>query len=915
MTDTPRVVPTFTAAAPDLDLLGGKGANLVRLARDGFAVPPGFCVTTEAYRQAVSGDVRERVTALLASADYSDADALEATTAEIRALIAAAELPGALRDEITDAYASLGSPDAFVAVRSSGTAEDLADASFAGLHDTYLDIRGIDALCDAVRRCWASLWTARATAYRHAKAFEHDAVALCVVVQTMVASEVSGVMFTGNPMNAATDEVTINASWGLGEAIVSGIVTPDEFTVKSTTMKVLESRVGEKGLRIDRASEGGTVTSDVPAADRSRSSLAEDEVRQLARLGLSVQRHYGGFPQDIEWALRDGHFYVLQSRPITGVDFSWDAEVNAWQKTPEDDGVVWTKAGADEWWTGAITPLMFSYRAELWQRVHQHLAEVFGVDGDVWFWKFHRSEAYFNTALQRQLVERACPPPFRPMMLAQLPPDVQGPASAAPFSYVGYAKNYLKMELSFPARSYTRWQRNWDRLLEREIGRGRALLGVDLQQLSDEELPRHIDACIEYEYTYYPELWVPFWIFGRDMAGLLAGLVAAWYDGENQFAAVELMSGVPRRTITQVENHKLWELSERIRHDPDLRAAFDAHQGPEFLTALEAHAAGREYLDAYRDYVSEYGHRGSADRDLYFARRAEDPNIDHRSIQALLSVEESVDPTVKEEEVNARRDEVLEDVLTRIRKKPFGSLRAEFFKLVHEHVMGFLMARDNERELADFGAFAIKRGCLEISRRLLDRGLLESERDFYFLTKEELYKLLDGDVRNLELTRAKIAARMGNFDAYLKRTATIPAYLQRNKALDFAALEAAGQDGVLLGTGTSRGTVTGTARVLHGPEEIGRVKQGEIVVCHATDPGWTPVFMVISGLVLETGGVLAHGSCLSREYGLPCVQVARATELIADGARITLNGDTGTVIVDDEPTEAARMPDPEPSVV
>ena len=808
-------------------------------------------------------------------------------------------MPASLRDEIAKAYAALGD-GVFVAVRSSGTAEDLEGASFAGLHDTYLDIRGLDQLIDAVKRCWASLWTARATAYRQSKGYAHGDVSLCVVVQTMVASEVSGVMFTGNPMTAATDEVTINASWGLGEAIVSGIITPDEFTLKATTMAVVDRNIGEKALRIDRVQQGGTVTTAVSPSDQARASLLDEQLQKLARLGLAVQEYYGGFPQDIEWALHHNVFYLLQSRPVTGVDFSWDADVSAWQKTPEDEEAIWTKAGAEEWWTGAISPLMFSYRATLFQRVHDHLAQVMEIDPGMWFWKYHRGEAYFNTSLQRQLVERACPPSFRQPMLVQLPPNIHDEVKSKPFSLMRHLRNYLKVELMYPTQSFTRWIKSFDQLAPKEIEKGRKLLKRDLTELSDSELRRHILDCIEFEYYYYPELWVPFWIFSRDMAGLLAWMVGTWYDGDNAFAVVELMSGVPKRTITQRENHRLWELAEEIRHSPALRKLFEAHEGAAFLAAIKGTAAGDAYLANYRAYIDEFGHRGSADRDLYFPKRAEDPMIDYRSIKALLSVAESTDPLIKEEEVNARREVVRQDVIERMKKKSFGIVRAELFKFVHDYVMSFLMARDNEREIADFGTYAIKLGCVEVSRRLVKRGVLEADDDYFFLTKEELFTLLDGDLRRLPLMRAKIAARRRNFNDFLRKKVRLPDYIRRNKAVNLSLAVGASVDGVFSGTGTSRGCVTGRARVLHGPEEIGRVKHGDIVICHATDPGWTPVFMVIAGLVLETGGVLAHGSCLSREYGLPCVQVARATELIPDGAIVTIDGDTGTVTVEKE---------------
>ena len=904
------IVLDFADEAAAHESVGGKGVNLCALTRAGFPVPPGFCVTTEAYRETVADDVRAAVMNIATSLDYGDVDDLERRTAQIRELIQTAELRDGTREAIARAYESLGEKQ-FVAVRSSATAEDLADASFAGLHDTYLDIRGVDELLDAIRRCWASLWTARATAYRHNKGFDHAEVSLSVVVQQMVAPDASGVMFSGNPLTGATDEIIINSSYGLGEAIVSGIVTPDEISVAAGTMAIIEKTVGEKALRIDRAPHGiGTVTFDVPPADRARVSLTDDQIVALAKLGRRVEEHYGGFPQDMEWAVADGEVFLLQSRPVTGVDFSWDAEVDAWKTTAEDRDVVWTKAMADEVWTGAITPLFYSWRAYLWQLSNADLARLCGL-GDaehMWFWKFHKSEAYYNTKLQRELVEKATPPPFRPLLLGTLPPDQRADASSAPFSYLTHLGRYLKTQIAAPNRGVLTWQRKFDTLVETTVADGRRFLETDLSLLSDRDLERHIDRVIEREGEYYREIWIPFWIFSRDMSGVLAEMLTAWYDGENELALVELMTGVPKRTITMNENHQLWLLSERIRKSVPLRDAFEsAHDGNGFLNALgDLGEDGRSYLAEYDSFLAEFGHRGATDRDTYYPRRSEDPNIDYRSLTAMLSVTESQDPLAREQEINARREAVLDDVVARIERRPFGRLRAEAFKFTLDYVLGFLMTRDNERTMADMTSLAIKRGFEEISRRLLDRGLLHDSEDFHFLAKHELYALLAGRTGDLPVVKAKITARRANFRRYLDRQANLPTYLYRGKPIDLEAASVADAEGVLRGAGTSRGAVTGTARVVHSLDEIGRVRAGEILICHATDPGWTPVFLVISGLVLETGGVLAHGSCLSREYGLPCVQVAGATSTIPDGATITVNGDVGTVVIDAGPAIATE---------
>ena len=284
-------------------LVGGKGANLALLTQAELPVPEGFCVTTEAYSafaQAVNLD--RRVGELLGKLEQ-DAESLETLSAELRRFIETAALPDTVADGIRSAYQRYGSDD-YVAVRSSGTAEDLAGASFAGLHDTYLDIRGADAVVAAVMRCWASMWTARAISYRRSKGFDQVAAKIAVVVQRMVEADTAGVMFTANPMSAATDEIVINATWGLGEALVSGIVTPDEHILDRATLVAKEHRVGSKEARVVRNAAGaGTITEAVPEGQRARLALAEPQLRQLGELGQRVTALYKGVPQDIEWAM------------------------------------------------------------------------------------------------------------------------------------------------------------------------------------------------------------------------------------------------------------------------------------------------------------------------------------------------------------------------------------------------------------------------------------------------------------------------------------------------------------------------------------------------------------------------------------------------------------------------------------
>ena len=475
------------------EIVGGKGANLGRLTEAGFPVPPGFTVTTEAYRGFLATEgIGSRIRELAEQLDPSDAGRMEEQTARIREVITEQELPAWLVEQITEAYRALD-PDCFVAVRSSGTAEDLAAASFAGLHDTYLDIQGVEAVVDAIKRCWASLWTARAASYRSNKGFGPE-IAMAVVVQRMVPSEVSGVMFTANPLTEATDEIVINSSWGLGEGIVSGITTPDEYTLHAGSLRVLRQHIGSKEREVVRNPETGrgTVTHTVDGARQAQRTLTDDQAAELGALARRVQEYYGGFPQDTEWGYADGRFYLLQSRAVTGVNFSWDEAADEWQWLPEaDPDTVWTRALADEIWTGAITPLFYSVRAPGWTWGHEYGNKLWGLDDQVSarMWKYHKGVGYYNAHYEKSRLERMTLPMWRPMALSKVPDAWHDDAKKAPLSIASYLKMQARCALLDRRHGITTW---WDTIQDWIQNRAVEAGGVPDEQLrrfSDGELP------------------------------------------------------------------------------------------------------------------------------------------------------------------------------------------------------------------------------------------------------------------------------------------------------------------------------------------------------------------------------------------------------------------------------------------
>jgi pyruvate,water dikinase len=897
------------AESTELKLVGGKGANLGRLTKAGFPVPPGFTVTTDAYAEALAaGELGKRIDAICAQMHYDDPERLEAETNKIRQLIKSATLPAAVAQSIRDAYREMGD-NLYVAVRSSGTAEDLADASFAGLHDTFLDVRGEGAVEEAVRACWASMWTARATAYRQKNDFDHGAAQLAVVIQKMVEPDVAGVLFTGNPLTAATDEILINAAFGLGESVVGGTVTPDEYIVSATDMHMMQKQLGSKATQIvrDRSATHGTEVLELPRAQREIFSLTDSQAVELARLCLKVQDYYGGFPQDIEWAFADGRFYLLQSRPITGVEFSWDAELEETNICNRvDDNWVWTRTFADIMATGGMTPLNYSARFSYgMERCWEDMPRRMGINELIGMriWKYHKGEIYYNCTWEKIWLQRSTIPSGRVgEALSMVPKPWHGEITAAPFSLVAYLRALLKTHaMDSRVIGIKKAMIDWRTHRYDEV-RGKSY--AELRLVTDKELKRYIAQQLELEVDTGSPIVMALVAHMTALIGLFAKVLAKWYDGgEPMTVFTRLISGSRERTDTQIENHALWELSQRIRNTDELAQLFRQHQGADFFSACEQSGAGRAFLAQYRPFAAKYAHRGHADRDISFDRRDDNPGLDYPAFQTLLSVKNPVDPEAQEQEVNRRREAALDQVLENVGKKAFGFLRAEAIKILYAMTHDYLAMRDNERQFPnDMVVMSYKRGFVEVGKRLHERGLIDAPRDVFFLGYPEACELLDGHTRNLPLLKAKIAARRRNCERRINGESPMPKYIRRNRAVDMDTTGAGivSSDGVHPGIPTSPGIVTGRARIIRKLTEIGRVQDGEILVTNSTDPGWTPVFLVIKGVVVETGGALSHASCLAREYGFPAVQLEGAMQLIPDGATIMVDGNTGCVSVIDD---------------
>jgi pyruvate,water dikinase len=725
-------------------------------------------------------------------------------------------------------------------------------------------------------------------------------------------------MFTGNPLNAATDEIMLNASWGLGEAVVQGITTPDEYIVRHKGMVLLDKTLGSKEVEIVRNPDTGqgTVQRDVDQARRGEFTLTDDQAIELAEIGAGVQKLYEGFPQDIEWGYAEGQFYMLQARPVTGVEFAWDADVTYSVQGNDDPEAVpydniWSRVFPEEMWTGAITPLMFSWRCWGLNQCHSLGVHAFGYPEQDHttrrLWRYHKGVSYYNVEADRHRISQSIPPQLRPGMLHKIPKMWHDEVLNSPFDWGRYLAMFQKVETERPDMGFNWWRYLEQRYISNEKYREdtRPRTQTERESMTDAQLKRHLSDVIRLEISSYDSPWNGLlWYMGESL-GWLGWMCANWYTGGRDNVFVDLVTGTRRPNIIGEEAHAAWELANFIGRSPELRSLLEIYPDARFFDFVDQCIEGPEFRKRYERYVDERGHRGHPDRDIYFDRRHDNVMVD---VVPWLGMLDEPDPRPKEEETRRRLEDTIKHVHDNLAAQDNGTWKAQLFDTLIDFSHRSLEYRDDEREVMDWSTYDIKICFEEVGRRCVERGGLREVKECYFLTMEELYDVLAGRA-NKRLTRAKIDARRKNFDEINTGARDAEPFMQRGRPSPIDEPELTGE-GIFAGKGTSAGKVTGTARVVHELSQIGRVKKGDILIVHATDPGWMPVFGRIHGIVLESGGLISHGAIIAREFGLPGAQLPGARRLIPDGATISLNGDTGVIQVhgeDETPEQIAAQ--------
>ncbi|WP_248960608.1 PEP/pyruvate-binding domain-containing protein [Sphaerisporangium perillae] len=851
-----------------LPLVGGKAANLGVLTQAGLPVPEGFCLTTEAYRRVAESAGLTDVLDALAHTAPGDTAALAELAGRARALVLAAPVP----EDIARAVQERA--EGPVAVRSSATAEDLPDASFAGQQDTYLNVVGADPVLDAVHRCWASLWTDRAVAYRAANGIDHGAVHLAVVIQRMVQAEVAGVMFTANPVTGRRHEVVIDASPGLGEAVVSGAVNPDHFVV-SPSKKITKRILGDK-LTVVRSIPGGG-TEQVRQEAQEGACLTDRQVIALAKLGARVEAHYGS-PQDTEWAIdSSGTLWLTQARPITTL-----------YPLPEGaDGLrVYFCFSLAQGLHRPITPMGFSAFRALAGSVAALAALPTGnwpggtvpisdpgmrIFGDM-------------TGLVRSRVGRAIVPRVLDVMEARSAVVLRGlfddpRLSLTQRSLLPALRRILRIAVRYrvPARmvqalwrpetSHRRISWGLDRLRDRL-----ALPGdpTPLQRLD------HVERCLGSQVVPLIPNIVP----GPFAGFLMLGLAARLLRGRSKPGELPtILRGLPHNVTTEMDL-ALWSAATRIRAD---EAAARALSGPT-LPQGDLPPVLREELAGFLD---RYGHRAVAEIDLGMPRWSDDPS---HVLGVLANYLRLDDPALAPHAQFARGAREAEEMIGTLARR-VGGLRGRIVRFALGRTRQLAGAREMPKYYFIVALGEMRRHLAAVGRELAGRGLLDQAGDVFMLSIAEARAALGGaDQRDL------VERRRATYERELRRR-HIPRVLLSDGTEPEAVSAAPPVEGALTGTPASPGTVTGKARVILDPVGA-HLSPGEILVAPSTDPGWTPLFLTAGGLVMEMGGANSHGAVVAREYGIPAVVgVPDATTRVSTGDEITVEGTTGAVIL------------------
>jgi pyruvate,water dikinase len=862
----------FDLADPQarLETTGGKGASLARLAQAGLPVPGGFHILTSAYRKFIhTNQLQPQILAALAGVNTGQPATLETAARQIETLFARAPIPDEIAEAIAQAYNALTQPATRVAVRSSATAEDLPDLSFAGQQDTYLNIQGQDAVLEAVKRCWASLWTARAIGYRIRNNIDQSAVSLAVIVQILVPADVAGILFTANPLNGRRDQMVINASWGLGEAIVSGQVTPDTLTVAKSSGMVIERQTAQKLVMTARV-EGATETRPVPEALQRAPVLSDAEASALVKMGMEIEQLYGT-PMDIEWAMQEGKIYILQARPVTTLEQTPAAPVEEFHWRGPKPSARYMRNNIVELMPDPLTPLF----ATLGRRV-------------------------INQELKRAMADFLPDTDFLP---EELIITINGYAYYNGDFNMRKIGSMLVNSVKIMRRMLSGMEERWQAARPRCDETVTVWKSQPLRQLPAEKILNGTEELMQVTVNYY--------------AAIVSGLIPAAWMSEGLFSlfynTLIRRKEDPRAAVfllgfenTPLKGEKsLFDLAQWARSRADLAAFLSSHSAKQIHSRLGSGEGPEqvseenwnEWKQRWHFHLDQYG-AAIYDLDFATATPADDPTPLLETLKLFLNGQ-GPNPYERQEAAAKQR----EQAVSAVRQRKRGKLLTAFNKRLEQAQHLAPLREDGLAEIGQ-GYPQLRRMLLEIGRRLVQAKAIGQDADVFWLEEAELSRASRSLDRNEPVGSLMKAIRERKAAWQAQKQLIPPLMLPqmprlslRKKQIDQKGRAAGGE--FIRGVACSPGRVTGRARVLRGTEDFALMQPGEVLVAAITTPAWTPLFVMASAIVTDVGGPLSHGSIVAREYGVPAVLgTGEATRRIHTGDRVTVDGTQGKVYIE-----------------
>ncbi|OAJ75636.1 phosphoenolpyruvate synthase [Brevibacillus sp. SKDU10] len=851
-------------------LVGGKGLNLGELSKiEGIQVPEGFCVTTVGYQKAIEQNetyhaLLDRLTML----KVEDRDQIGEISRRIRQIIMEVEIPSDVVKAVTHYLFQFGDEHAY-AVRSSATAEDLPHASFAGQQDTYLNIIGKEAILQHISKCWASLFTDRAVIYRMQNGFDHSQVYLSVIVQRMVFPQASGILFTADPITSNRKLLSIDASFGLGEALVSGLVSADCYKVQEG--EIVNKRIATKKLAIYGRKEGGTETKQIDPDQQKTQTLTEQQILQLARIGRQIETYFG-CPQDIEWCLVDDTFYIVQSRPITTLYPIPEAN--------DQENHVYVSVGHQQMMTDPMKPLGLSFfllttpapmrkaGGRLFVDITHNLAS--SVSRKMLMDALGKSDPLIKDALMT-IIERKD-------FIKSSPDGKKVPSPSK--SNKGISSSGFQAQIENDPTIVPDLIKSSQTSIEELKQNIQTKSGSDLFDFILEDIqqlkkilfnPQSLDVIMA----------------AMDASSWINEKMNKWLGEKN--VADTLSQSVPNN-ITSEMGLALLDVGDVIRPYPEVIDYLQHVKDDNFLDELVKFDGGKETQDAIYAYLNKYGMRCTGEIDITKTRWSEKPTT---LVPMILSNIKNFEPKASNQKFEQGRQKALkkeQELLDRLKQLPDGEQKAKETKRMIDLIRNFIGYREYPKYGMVNRYFVYKQAILKEAEQLVQANVIYEKEDIYYLTFEELREV----VRTNKLDYQIISKRKDEYKLYEKLTP--PRVITSNGEIIAGEYKRENLPAeAIVGLPVSSGMIEGRARVILNMEDAD-LEDGDILVTSFTDPSWTPLFVSIKGLVTEVGGLMTHGAVIAREYGLPAVVgVENATKLIKDGQRIRVHGTEGYI--------------------